>query len=182
MDPNSHYHEAVTANDRDRAYQAMAEAADLAVEHGLSAAFFAMHKVLPDDDREPIAIIRGLMKNESLVFEVDEDPILLTDVLERATALVGMRLHSLVLASSRGVPIVAIGFDMKVGGYMRHLGLGDDVIGISEVTSDWVKKRLLRTLEQRSEISNQISHTVRGWQNLIAADVRRLMKVLDESS
>ena len=38
--------------------------------------------------------------------------------------VVGLRLHSLVLASSCGVPFTTIDYDIKMRGFMSHMGLG----------------------------------------------------------
>ena len=38
--------------------------------------------------------------------------------------VVGLRLHSLVIASSCGVPFTTIDYDIKMRGFMSHMGLG----------------------------------------------------------
>jgi hypothetical protein len=39
--------------------------------------------------------------------------------------VIGLRLHSLIFAASRGVPIVSVGYDAKIGGFMELVSAGD---------------------------------------------------------
>lgn len=170
-EPNAHYHEPIREADVENAYLAMAKAADAAIVSGYDAAFIAMHRVPPDDDQEAIRAVQKLMVHPSKTIDIEEDPVLITELIARAQALVGMRLHSLVLATSRAVPVVGIGFDMKVGGYMRYVGLGEFVSPISELSEQWLVTALARCFDQRDEIVRELQERTDVWRQLLTDSV-----------
>lgn len=166
-----HYHEPVPSDCRNRSYLALAHVADALIEEGKQVVFVPMHQVPPDDDRVPIQQIVEQMSETPIVIEQPEDPRVVTAILSSMDMLVGMRLHSLVLASSQHVPIVSIGFDMKVGGYMRYLGLSQYHQEIAELEA----ARLLETVHQcwdaRQEVRQHLVKTMDGWRTLIRASI-----------
>jgi polysaccharide pyruvyl transferase WcaK-like protein len=166
-DPDSHYHEAVSEIEIERAYTAMARVADVAVEGGYQAIFVPMHKVQPDDDRVAIDIVRRRMNRDSKVLDFGEHPRLTSEVISRAHLLVGMRLHSLVLATARSTPAVGIAFDMKVGGYMRYVGLGEYVRPISTLDENWLLDAYVRLLSKRDEVSRELEARIAEWTDLV---------------
>ncbi|MBE9059597.1 polysaccharide pyruvyl transferase family protein [cf. Phormidesmis sp. LEGE 11477] len=60
--------------------------------------------------------------------------------------VIGMRLHSLILASGLGVPIIAAEYDSKVKGFMDELEQGHSSIPLSEFNSDKVWPIVNKTL------------------------------------
>jgi polysaccharide pyruvyl transferase WcaK-like protein len=84
-----------------------------------------------------------------------------------------MRLHSLVLAASCGVSFTSIDYDIKIGGFMDHMGLGGykcspegGLMGLAEKTGS--------ILDNRRVISRKISGRVREVRRLIDNDAGRL--------
>lgn len=80
--------------------------------------------------------------------------------------LVGMRLHSLIMASTRGVPIIAINYDPKVKGFMRMMGLPEQVIepydsvekSLGIVKSTWANRDVVaRKLNEKVAVLREMS-------------------------
>ena len=88
-------------------------------------------------------------------------------------------MHSLVLASSCGVPFTTIDYDIKMGGFMRYMGLGGlclelsmglDILGdvarkVAEMKMDYSKMIEGRVREIRGSIMDeawQVASVMRG--------------------
>ena len=56
-------------------------------------------------------------------------------LLQKAEALVSVRLHSLVFAALAGTPAVALSYDPKVSGFMKDLGCGS-CVDLAELTEE----------------------------------------------
>lgn len=175
LDPDSHYHEPVTEAEIECGYAAMARAADFAVERGYAAMFVPMHQVPPDDDRLAIGLVRDRMKRESTVLGVSGDPRLTSEIISRAHLLIGMRLHSLVLATARGTPAIGIGFDMKVGGYMRYVGLGEYVRPLSELDDGWLLGAFEKLLAERDRTSDELRARMTEWSDVAIRTARNAL-------
>jgi polysaccharide pyruvyl transferase WcaK-like protein len=100
-------------------------------------------------------------------------------ILEHADMLIGMRLHSLVLATATGVPSVAIGFDMKVGGFMRYLGIGEYCHPIGEFTAEQLIESTERCWQDRTRLRKRIEDRMREWRTLIDDAMTELATIVD---
>ena len=56
-------------------------------------------------------------------------------VQSAADVVIGMRLHSVIMAAAAGVPVVALAYDPKVGNAMKALGIGEMTLDLSDVGS-----------------------------------------------
>lgn len=56
-------------------------------------------------------------------------------ILARMKTVVGMRLHSLMFAAGRGVPVVGLSYDVKVDSFLKYIA-SSSCISIAEVTSE----------------------------------------------
>jgi polysaccharide pyruvyl transferase WcaK-like protein len=99
-------------------------------------------------------------------------------VMSRLGLLVGMRLHSVVMAMATGTPVIAVSYAPKVASTLRLLGLEDNVVELSSAGVD----RLLDAVEhawtdraqQRAALAPRIADakqrvhaaTERVWQQL----------------
>jgi polysaccharide pyruvyl transferase WcaK-like protein len=176
-DHRSHYHEPVSPTRREYAYQSLAELADHLLATDRQVAFVPMHQVPPDDDRAVIRGIRGRMRNRAPVLEPREDPRFLTALLGRMDMVVGMRLHSIVLASSQAVPVVAIAFDMKVGSYMDYLSMEKYCQSIQELGRDQLIQMTEDCWLHRARISEQLTEKMGRWRGLVEQSASRLAEI-----
>lgn len=70
--------------------------------------------------------------------------------------VIGMRLHSLILASGLGVPIIAAEYDFKVKGFMNEIEQGHLSIPLSEFNRNNVLPIVNKTLSDLPASSNQL--------------------------
>ena len=120
------YHEHLDQTTINRIRHMQAKAADEFIRQGYEVKFTPFHTVRPDDDMEEIRIIRNLMtEKEGTVLPRPKTPVDGLRLIAEATLVVGLRLHSLVLASSCGVPFTTLDYDIKIRGFMSHMGLGE---------------------------------------------------------
>ncbi len=119
------YHEQLNKATIIKVRHMQAKAADGLVRQGYDVKFVPFHTVHPDDDREEIRVIRNLMAEKGVeTTPRPGSPLDALKLIAGATLVVGLRLHSLVLASSCGVPFTTIDYDIKMRGFMSHMGLG----------------------------------------------------------
>jgi polysaccharide pyruvyl transferase WcaK-like protein len=99
----------------------------------LAALEFVVHAHL----NRPVQIVRHVSDVPSLIEE-----------LSNAAIVVGMRLHSLVLAVGLGRPVAALAYDRKVTGFMRDIGGEGSSRPLGNVTADWLAGRMRAALEE----------------------------------
>lgn len=74
-------------------------------------------------DQEACQQVAKLMKEESSM-PVDNLTVhQFMGLISRCSMLVGMRLHSLIMAAAAGVPVVGVSYDPKIDRFMQQLGL-----------------------------------------------------------
>lgn len=91
-----------------------------------------MRTALVDNRRYDHAAIKGALRHVSL--------------------LCGMRLHSLIMASAEGTPIVGITYQPKVAYYFRELGLEDRTLSFDDFESDRLATHILSGWEARDAL------------------------------
>ena len=121
----------------------LAEALDGLIEtQGARVRFIPMLVAdIGDDDRAVAREIAGLSKNRESM-ELREDPVpaeeLLT-LISESSLVVGMRLHSLILAAALGVPALAVEYQSKVRRFSLSIGAPEWVVGITGSNSDSIQ-------------------------------------------
>jgi polysaccharide pyruvyl transferase CsaB len=107
------------------------------------------------DDREVLGAAleaAGKPANALLVAPPPLPPDLAA-VLARFDLVVGMRLHSLMLAMNGAVPFVGLCYDPKVAEFAREAGLGEYLHGVDELDPESVAASCQRLLSRRAEAS-----------------------------
>jgi polysaccharide pyruvyl transferase CsaB len=108
------------------------------------------------------------------------DPCHYLRLAASARCVIGMRLHSLILASLRAVPIVALSYSPKVSAFMEQLGLGDQVIDIaSEPELEGFASRLETALGDSGHMSSTIERRTRVLKKANEAALAELAKVIE---
>ena len=109
------------------------------------------HKIYPlfvpmqyPEDTEISKSVLGLMKNEGYIINKELSVPEMFSVLSEAEILIGMRLHSLIYATTLAIPAMPICYDPKISAFMESLNQPDRV----DVESfDYAKaERLLNTI------------------------------------
>mgnify|MGYP006282563777 CR=1 FL=1 len=115
------YHQEIDKTSINRIRHMQAIAADNLVKEGYRVSFVPFHTRPPDDDGEEIRIIHRLMKNSSEVLPRPGSVVEALGLLGEASLVVGLRLHSLILASIQGTPFTSIDYDIKIRGFMENM-------------------------------------------------------------
>jgi len=178
MDSNRElFHEKIDVSTIGRVRHMQAIAADNLVESGYDVVFMPLHTVHPDNDLEEIRVIRNLMKKDARVVPRPGSPERALRMISESALVVGMRLHSLVLAASCGVPFTSIDYDIKIGGFMDHMDLG----GLKCSPEGGLMELAEKTgsiLDKRRVISRKISGRIIEVRRLISTDADRLAEAV----
>ncbi|MBL7663043.1 polysaccharide pyruvyl transferase family protein [bacterium] len=97
-------------------------------------------------------------------------------VLGKASLLYGMRLHSIILASSALTPVVGLLYQPKVGHYIESIPLRDATISFDDLDADTLYTFLKQSWERRAEIKQTLAQQIPVLQaraNLAAALVAK---------
>ena len=70
--------------------------------------------------------------------------------------LVGMRLHSIILAMKYGIPFIAIPYWNKVDHLLTETGLGDLSVGINDISGEKIRDKFRSLISQPCEIKKRI--------------------------
>jgi|SRR5690625_1506468 len=121
-----------------RCLDALAEALDHVLEHhGASVTFVPFRTVEGDDDREVGRAVMQRMRNMATLIETADPSVdeTLYQVAE-ADLVIAMRLHAAVMASSMGIPTLALAYMPKVRDYMSEIQQERFCLSMDEVTAD----------------------------------------------
>jgi len=92
-----------------------------------------------DDDREVLnSLVRRMQKKPQVLKIYDETPEIdeALAILSNADLLIGMRLHAVILATSMGVPSIAISYMPKVSDYMSFIDQDDFCLDVEDINSE----------------------------------------------
>jgi len=128
-----HYHDPVPPSLIASIRQNTARLADRFLAEGRQVVFLPMHRSPGDDDSREIGEITGLMEGTPLVVTEPLSPRVTAALLGSASLVVGLRLHSLILAACRGIPVISVGYDDKIRGFMEYAGVPDCVVEPGEL-------------------------------------------------
>jgi len=176
-DHRAHYHAEVSAADAGRIRHMVARAADSLAGEGLSVYFAPLHTVRPDDDRLEAARIRNLMRGEPEDLDRPANPGEALSLLASADLVIGLRLHSLVLAASAGTPMASVDYDPKIGGFAEMAGLGryvcqpgDGLAALADAAH--------RALEEKDAVREQLRARVEAMRRRIMGEAARVSGLL----
>ena len=107
-----------------------------------------------ENDHAAASIVASQMEKADRVFVLPEahSPAVTAGLLSQCQLVVGMRLHSLILAASAGVPSVALVYDPKVQNFMESLGMSDYSLLLQSMTGKELAGILKSTWERRQQI------------------------------
>jgi len=140
------YHDPVTKQQIEEIRFSQAKLVKTLTQIGYQVVFMPMHVSSVDNDLKEIESIKRLMtvKIPNLPMMTPGD---VATILGCASLVVGLRLHSLILAASQRVPVVTIGYDDKVRGFMEMMDLKKFVS-----CPDNLSKVALQALKHREDL------------------------------
>lgn len=96
--------------------------------------------------------------------------------------VIGMRLHSLILAVTMNVPVVGIIYDPKVKAFLKSIGQESGGIDINRVDSDNLFARAQSVWQHREKIKQEIQPHVEILQQRALLNARLAWRLIDENS
>jgi polysaccharide pyruvyl transferase WcaK-like protein len=86
------------------------------------------------------------------VVDTNLDPYKMKFIYGKLDLVIGMMMHSLVLAFGSGVPMVNVAYDAKNYNFMEFIGQKDKVIDVRETNSKKISDLAVRTLDDSKKI------------------------------
>jgi polysaccharide pyruvyl transferase WcaK-like protein len=81
-------------------------------------------------------------------------------VLRNISLLFGMRLHSMILASSELTPVVGLAYQPKVHHYFSTIGLREYSLGFEDFSEESLVRHILKGWENRSIIKSHLQQSI----------------------
>jgi polysaccharide pyruvyl transferase WcaK-like protein len=107
-----------------------------------------MHIGTTDDDRQVGRQLEKYLRGDT---HVTHAPVIgvpsAIEAIRSCDAVVGMRLHSLILAAMNGVPSVALAYDDKVLRAMERIGRARFAVPIEDFDPEWLANSVTESLE-----------------------------------
>jgi polysaccharide pyruvyl transferase WcaK-like protein len=176
----AHYHEELTDDAISRIRLSIARAADRLAEEGYEIVFIPMHTAPFDNDLAEIEGVIKLMHNrEPKVIVGELPPRDVAAILGRAELVVGLRLHSLILAAAHGVPAVSVNYDSKIMGFMELAGVEEYLCETEDEPSSLIEKAE-KALDERGALGAKLFGACEAMRSRIRDEARRMATFVEE--
>jgi polysaccharide pyruvyl transferase WcaK-like protein len=165
----------------------IAEAADcLAGQHGAQVIFVPMRRARwpldpgQDDDQVCEEIASQMRRRENAhVLQGDYTPSELKAVFGQVDLVLGMRLHSLLLASMMGTPVAGIALMPKFGSFFRLIGQERRLLSPADLSCDTLRDFLAGALSRKAEIREELTARIPAVRELARANQQHLRALLN---
>lgn len=127
----------------------------LAEAHGIYPLFVPMQY---PQDTEISERIMSRMKNTGYIINRELSVPEMFSVLSEAELIIGMRLHSLIYATTLEIPAMALVYDPKVSAFMESIGQ-TDCVNVETMTEEGALEKLDSLVRGRSERSRKLRET-----------------------
>lgn len=123
---------------------------------------FVPFQMLKDDDSSELnkILVQLWDVKAGELFEYSPDYRKVMELMSRATAVVGMRLHSLIFSSLSHTPFLALSYSEKVRQFARLVEMQDYLLDWENVTLDDLKARFQALLEQHETMVQRLDENV----------------------
>jgi polysaccharide pyruvyl transferase WcaK-like protein len=158
---------------------------DLAVHlvrnHDANVLFCPMHTNPPDDDRAVMRLVAesitdpGIRKR-CIVMTQQQHPRDMKAILGSMYAAVGVRFHSLVLATSMNVPSLGVAYALKNNAILRQMGQGEFVQDLTTTNSETIIDLFDRLAERHADLTEVLCNSNRQLDELFD---QRLQEIKD---
>ncbi|HVG02815.1 MAG TPA: polysaccharide pyruvyl transferase family protein [Nitrospira sp.] len=142
--------------------------------------FLPMHTLQPDDDRNPAVMVAERLgtaadPNRVKVVTRQFQPREMKALLGLMDVVVGMRFHSLLLASSMGIPVVSIAYASKNESLMDLIEQRKHMIKLQDVSGEWLSHHVLEVLSSREIIRADITAKYAAFAAVYETELARLL-------
>jgi hypothetical protein len=170
----AHYHDPVGEDGVASIRLGLARLADALLMEGHQVLFVPFHAAEGDDDRREIGVVRAAMRERgAAALDHTLRPETAASLLGSASLVVGLRLHSLILAASRGVPVVSVGYDEKITGFLDLAGVSGCLAELPDLPG-----RAFDALGRREELGGALRESCAGMKARVMREARIVAGVL----
>lgn len=114
-----------------------------------------------EDDRIINKMIISYLKHDCYInIETELSPEEIKYLLSKMDLVIGMRLHSLILAASEGVPVIGINYFTKIRRFMETIGQENFVIDLGEIQTEYLYNKINDVLHKKDETSRNIDEKI----------------------
>lgn len=160
----------------------MVQAAERLLEHfDGQIVFFSMH---PEQDDALGKLLKEKLSHPEriLIITGDKSPNQMLSLINQVDLMIGMRLHALIFASRSGIPIIGLGYDPKVTGFMRMINQEQWILYPTGWRAQQILTMTKRVWANKQEIVGEINGCMALLQGKAAANLERLEQVLASNS
>lgn len=178
LDHRRSYHQPLTPSEINKTRHMVARASDYLISRGYSVRFVPFHTVPPDDDRLEITRVLNLMKRggaETLPRPASPEAAL--RLTAEAGLVVGLRLHSLILAGLSGTPVASVGYDLKIDGFMRLAGVSRYLCHAKDGL-DALTARVDHLIDDHDEARRTLAENVEMMRRRISSESLKVARLL----
>ena len=139
--------------------QSLSIAADFLVEHYNAKIEFIPFRITSyDDDRVVIKQVMSYMKRKDGANVYPHTPTVdeFINIIKESSLVIGMRLHSLILAASVGIPVIGLAYMPKVRGYMECIEQSKYSLDLETITSEKLTSLIDDVFKNYNAISKKI--------------------------
>ncbi len=152
------------------------------VAHDLTAIFIPFQQVpghLTDDRQAALEVAARMSCPDRVVMLAGNySPEEVAGLLAQCDLVVGMRLHSVVLAAVAGTPAVCLVYDPKVRAAARRLGLEEYAVEIANLNAENLLGLLEAAWTARAELRDRVRAAARELREAAAANARRVAALM----
>jgi polysaccharide pyruvyl transferase WcaK-like protein len=92
--------------------------------------------------------------------------------------VLGLRLHSLILAATTGTPIVGIDYDPKIKGFMEQAEAEDCLTGVMD-PPETLTRQIADALDNHTTIKRRLVKNCEKIKTLINREARRIPEIIN---
>jgi polysaccharide pyruvyl transferase CsaB len=134
-----------------------------------------------DDDRKILKSLLDRMQEKSAVAKIHESVPKIDEIINiftNADLVIGMRLHSVIIATSLGIPSIALSYMPKVRDYMKHINQERFCLEIEEVSYMNLYRLVEEIVNNYENISAQLTLTKATMYSKLQKNVDLLSQLL----
>ena len=131
----------------------------------------------PSRDAPVCQELSGLLGEQipHLLVNATDDARYTVGLFARMQGVIGMRLHALIFAASRGVPFAGVAYDPKISSFLDHWGQGEYCL-----LSECSKQRLCRMLDDMLRGSDDFDAAARRLKELARTNCKDAIELMRE--
>ena len=149
--------------------------------HNARVSFIPFRVAWRDDDRRIARCVYEQMARRDRATLVTRSPRVegFLQNLPNYHLVVGMRLHSVILASATGIPAIGLDYSPKVGAFFRDLGLPELALPMEMGLAERLEEQSERLIANYAATSEHIVRVITAQQGATRAALERMFSLVD---